>query len=105
MLFTQRKNFFTPSGCERWFGVDRQPPEFSPEQLRLLRLDSLSADSHQESVCNFGGPVRRTIIRSPSRNRSRTSSVQFVASSLKHQARATDASTTNTAISTCDLRE
>jgi hypothetical protein len=61
MLFAQGKNLFTPSGRERWFGVDRQPPEFIPEQLRLfrLRLDSLSADSHQESVCNFVGPMRR----------------------------------------------
>jgi hypothetical protein len=59
MLFAQRKNFFTPSRRERWFSVDRQPPEFIPEQLRLLRLDSLSAGSHQESVCNFGDPVRR----------------------------------------------
>jgi hypothetical protein len=46
-----------------------------------------------------------TIIRSPCRKRSRSPSVQVVASSAKHHARATEASTTKTAISICDLRE
>src|SRR6266576_6589327 len=61
MLFGQRQNLFAPSGREneRWFGVDRQTPEFFPELLRLFRLDALPADSHQERVCHFGGPVRR----------------------------------------------
>ena len=54
-------NLFATSGRENesWFGVDRQTPEFLPELLRLFRLDSLSADSHQKSVCYFGCPVRR----------------------------------------------
>src|SRR5260370_18606018 len=61
MLFAERENLFAPSGRENesWFGVDRQTPEFLPELLRLFRLDSLSADSHQKSVCYFGCPVRR----------------------------------------------
>jgi hypothetical protein len=57
--FAKRKNLFGLSGGESWFLLDGQPREFFPEELRLSRFDAPSADSHQESVCNFGGPVRR----------------------------------------------
>src|SRR5260370_14414655 len=61
MIFAERENFLAASGRENesWFGGDRQTPEFLPELLRLFRLDSLSADSHQKIVCYFGCPVRR----------------------------------------------
>src|SRR5579885_2071246 len=45
-----------------------------------------------------------TTIRSPWRKRSRSPSVQLLASSSKHQAKAAEASTMKTAISTCGLR-